>query len=178
VSRAAEPRPDDPAGAPRWVGYLAWLRESVIEDVLALPPDERRTTRLPSGWTPLELLSHLLHMERRWFVWGFLGEPVAEPWGDWDRPEPGPGGDAGSTAREARWMVADGVSAEGLAARLRALGERTSGIIEDHPMEARAAPGGRFGEDRPTLGWICFHVLTEYARHAGHLDIATELSRG
>lgn len=178
MSRAAEPRPDDPVGDARWVGYLAWLRESVVEDVLSLSPEERRTTRLPSGWTPLELLSHLLHMERRWFVWGFLGEPVAGPWGDWSSPEPPTDGAAGSPATEARWMVPDGVSAEDLAARLRALGERTGGIIEDHPMQARAAPGGRFGEDRPTLEWICFHVLVEYARHAGHLDIATELSRG
>ena len=44
----------------------------------ALPVAERRTSRVPSGWTPLELLSHVLHMERRWFVWGFLGEDVAD----------------------------------------------------------------------------------------------------
>ena len=41
--------------------------------------------RLPSGWTPLELLDHVAHMEQRWFVWGFLGEPVADPWGDSQR---------------------------------------------------------------------------------------------
>ena len=42
--------------------------------------------------------------------------------------------------------------------------------------------GGRFAEgDRkppPTLGWILLHVLQEYARHAGHLDIARELIDG
>ena len=30
----------------------------------------------------------------------------------------------------------------------------------------------------PTLAWICFHVLQEYARHAGHLDVAVELAGG
>ncbi|MCY7287071.1 MAG: DinB family protein [Cryobacterium sp.] len=37
--------------------------------------------------------------------------------------------------------------------------------------------GGRFGEDPPTLEWICFHVLAEYARHGGHLDIVEEIAR-
>ena len=37
----------------------------------------------------------------------------------------------------------------------------------------------RFGpDDRPTLNWILFHVLQEYARHAGHLDVARELVDG
>ena len=45
---------------------------------------------------------------------------------------------------------------------------------------AMVAPaGGRFGtDDRPTLNWILFHVLQEYARHAGHLDVARELIDG
>jgi Protein of unknown function (DUF664) len=40
--------------------------------------------------------------------------------------------------------------------------------------------GGRFadGDRRPTLAWVLFHVLQEYARHAGHLDIARELLDG
>jgi hypothetical protein len=39
-----------------------------------------------------------------------------------------------------------------------------------------ASPGGRFRQDPPTLEWICFHVVTEYARHLGHLDIVVELA--
>ena len=42
-----------------------------------------------------------------------------------------------------------------------------------------APPGGRGSTTSPpALGWICFHVLQEYARHAGHLDIAVELAGG
>jgi hypothetical protein len=74
--------------------------------------------------------------------------------------------------------VADDVTAEDLADRLRAVGRRTSAIIRDHQIDDLAAVGGRMGQDPPTLEWICFHVLAEYARHAGHLDIAAELSRG
>jgi hypothetical protein len=61
----AEPHPDGPAGAQRWALYLDWLREEAIGLVLGLDPSEHRVTRLPSGWSPLEMLSHLLHREQR-----------------------------------------------------------------------------------------------------------------
>ena len=156
--------------------YLDWYRDTVVRKVSALSADERRTSRLPSGWTPLEMLSHLAHMERRWFVWGFLGEPVAEPWGDWNVDEPWTSDDSDETRLRAHWQVADDVTAEQLTARLEAIGERTRGVLRDFPLNATASPGGRFAEDPPTLEWICFHVLAEYARHAGHLDIVVELS--
>lgn len=40
--------------------------------------------------------------------------------------------------------------------------------------------GGRFrtAEQAPALGRILFHLLQEYARHVGHLDIARELIDG
>jgi hypothetical protein len=104
---------------------------------------------------------------------GFLGEQVPAPWGDWnvDDPslDPGPGGVAPA------WSVADDVSAEDLAAELRAIGRRTRETLLGHGLQERARTGGRFSENPPTLEWICFHVLAEYARHAGHLDIVREL---
>ena len=33
-------------------------------------------------------------------------------------------------------------------------------------------------EPHPALIWILFHVLQEYARHTGHLDVARELADG
>jgi len=173
---------DEPAGGPeeptahgapgrsRWSAYLDWMREEIATAVLALDETERRTTRLPSGWSPIELLSHVLHMEQRWFVWGFLGEPVDDPWGDWTVDEPWESG------AEGRWVVAEDTTVEQLAERLRAVGERTRSVLRDFPPDATASPGGRFADDPPSLEWICFHVLTEYARHAGHLDIAVELA--
>jgi hypothetical protein len=79
------------------------------------------------------------------------------------------------TDRDGRWAVADDVTAEDLALRLRGIGERTRSILRDFPLDAPASPGGRFADDPPTLEWICFHVLAEYARHAGHLDVAVEI---
>ena len=170
VARAeGEPSKHGPAGASRWAAYLDWVRQDIAEAVLRLGEEERRRTRLPSGWTPIELLSHVLHMEQRWFVWGFLGEHVERPWGDWTVDEPWDNELGG------RWHVPDEVTVEELVAGLWAVGERTRAVLRDFPLDARASPGGRFAADPPTLEWICFHVLAEYARHAGHLDIVVEL---
>jgi len=156
-----------------WPAYLSFFRQTIIERVLSIGPDARRRSRLASGWTPIELLSHVLHMEQRWFVWGFLGEQVDDVWGDWDTDD-----DPWDEASTASWRVEEAVTAEDLAERLRAVGRRTSEVLASHPLDAVAAEGERFEGDPATLQWICLHVLQEYARHAGHLDIAVELAGG
>jgi uncharacterized damage-inducible protein DinB len=177
-SNPSEPGKGAPAGVQRWADYLDWLREDIITAVLSLSPVEQREMRTPSGWSPLELLNHVLHMEQRWFQWGFLGEPVADPWGDWNVAEPWTSDDSDETRPSAHWEVGDTVTGEELALRLRALGERTRTVLLDHELDTDAARGGRFSDDPPTLEWICFHVFAEYARHAGHLDVSIEILRG
>ena len=168
-----EPPRHGPDGAERWADYLDWVREDIIEGVLAFPLPDRTTSRLPSGWSPIELLSHVFHMEQRWFVWGFLAEQVAHPWGDWNVEDPSV--DPGPEGTAPAWRVADGVAAEDIAAALRDIGHRTRETLNAHDLGELAAVGGRFTEEPPTLEWICFHVLAEYARHAGQLDIVREL---
>jgi uncharacterized damage-inducible protein DinB len=138
----------------------------VARKVDGLSDAELRSTRLPSGWTPLELVKHLVYMERRWLQWGFAGVPVEEPWGD--------------RGSDGRWAVAADESLADLLADLHAGGRRTRQIVEAASLPDLAATGGRFGGDEPprTLAWILFHVLQEYARHAGHLDIVRELADG
>jgi uncharacterized damage-inducible protein DinB len=172
---SAEPAKTGAPGAERWIAYLDWVRAELVAGVLGLSEDEQRTPRVPSGWTPIELLSHVLHMEQRWFVWGFLGEAVDDPWGDWNTDEPWVADDSDETRPAARWTVAPDVTAEQIAQRLQRIGERTTTILRDHALDERGRLGGRFDDEPPTLEWICFHVLAEYARHAGHLDIVVEL---
>ncbi|MEZ0578222.1 DUF664 domain-containing protein [Nocardioides sp. MH1] len=164
-----EPPKSGPAGAARWAAYLDWIRSEISAAVLALTAEEQRASMVPSGWTPVELLSHVLHMEQRWFVWGFLGERVADPWGDWDVDEPW------DETVDGRWQVPADVTAEQLAERLEQIGARTREVLTSYSLETLSSPGGRFADDPPSLEWICFHVLAEYARHAGHLDIVVEL---
>jgi uncharacterized damage-inducible protein DinB len=169
-----EPTKNGPGAAQRWADYLDWMREDIIDGVLGLPASEQTTSRLPSGWSPIELLSHLLHMEQRWFVWGFLGEHVPDPWGDWNVDDPSV--HSGSGGITPAWKVAEGVAAEDIATTLRYMGQRTRDTLSTHRLDQRARIGGRFTDDPPTLEWICFHVLAEYARHAGQFDVVRELS--
>jgi uncharacterized damage-inducible protein DinB len=163
VSAFPEPTGETADSAALLARYLEFYRETVLRKIASLSEAELRVSRLPSGWTPVELLNHLAFMERRWFVWGFLGEDVGDPWGD---------------ARDERWHVPDDVPLDRVVTMLRAVGERTTRVLADHPLDAPGRPGGRFEAEPPTLAWICFHVLQEYARHAGHLDVAVELAGG
>jgi len=151
--------------------HLAWLdfyRDTVDRKLAGLSEAGLRNSRLPSGWSPLELLKHLVFMERRWLRWGYTAEPVDRPWGD-------SGG-----ADDAPWQLEAGDTLAGLLEQLRAGGERTREIVSGAELTSKAAVGGRFGseDEAPTLNWILFHVLQEYARHAGQLDIARELADG
>jgi uncharacterized protein DUF664 len=146
--------------------YLDYYRGTVLRKLDGLCEEELRGSRLPSGWTPLALLVHLTWMERRWFNWGFAAEPTERPWGD-----QGPDG---------AWQVPAGASVADVRAAFAAQCERSRAAVAGVPLERRAATGGRFATptEAPTLAWIKLHVLQEYARHAGHLDIVRELADG
>jgi hypothetical protein len=136
----------------------------VAAKIETLPAGELRRSRLPSGWTPLELVKHLRFMERRWLEWGFEGRDVGDPWADRD-------GD--------RWSVAPDETQASLLAGLREQAARSRAVIESHDLDQVGQPSERWeGADPPTLGRVLFHVLQEYARHLGHLDIVTELATG
>ena len=123
-----------------------------------------RRSRLPSGWTPLELVKHVRYVELRWLEWGFEGRDVGNPWADRD-------GD--------RWAVGPDETLASLLDDLLEQAGRSLAIIESHDLLEVGKPSDRWdGRDPPTLERILFHLLQEYARHLGHLDIVTELATG
>ena len=65
-----------------------------------------------------------------------------------------------------------------LTERLSAIAARTDAIASTAELRDRAGLGGRFAGDPPMLGWILAHLLQEYARHVGHLDVVRELIDG
>jgi len=150
--------------------YLDYYRAALLRKLDGLGEQDMRTSRLPSGWTPLELLVHLTYVEQRWFRWAFLAEQVAEPWGD-----RGPGGKPGDP-----WRVPAEVSVADAIAAFTAEVERSKQAVAGASLAEQARPGGRIAtpDQAPTLAWIMFHVLQEYARHLGHLDVVRELIDG
>jgi uncharacterized damage-inducible protein DinB len=147
-----------------FVGYLDYFRSVIVDKLRGLPDVELRASRLPSGWTPLQLLKHLTYVEMRWLVWGFEGRDVAAPWGD---------------NRDGHWYVAPEETLTELLTGLQAQAETSRGIVRAHALSEVGKPGPRWGGAEPaTLERILFHLLQEYARHAGHLDIVRELADG
>jgi uncharacterized damage-inducible protein DinB len=147
------------------INYLDYFREGVIERVQSISEDEVRSSGLASGWTPLELLRHLTFVELRWLEWGFEGAKVSDPWGD---------------RRDDRWYVGEDESRDTVIEELRSRGRRSTTIIRENKLDALGQPGPRWQDpnDPATLDRILLHLLQEYARHLGHLDIVVEIAGG
>ncbi len=160
------PEPTAPATsrADVFMSYLDFFRDVLIAKVSEMPADDRVRSRLPSGWTPVELLVHLTFVERRWLEWGFEDPDLPDPWGD---------------QHDGRWRVPGDRSFEEVVASLRERGAVTRRIVASHDLDDVGRPGDRW-EGRPpaSLERVLFHLLQEYARHAGHLDVVAELVTG
>ena len=128
------------------VRYLDYFREVLLAKLDGLPDDALRTSRLPSGWAPIE------------------GRAVDDAWGD---------------RRDDRWYVAADEPTEHVLAALRMRGGRSAAIVAAHDLGEIGQPGERWdGAAPPTLERILLHLLQEYARHVGHLDVVRELVDG
>jgi hypothetical protein len=155
-----------PTGPPRpraelFLDYLTFFRGRVIEKVADLPDDALTSSILPSQWTPLGLVKHVTYVEMRWLEWGFEGQTVNDPWAD------RVGDRFASAPDDTRSSLLDELSRRGAI---------TNDIVRRHDLDEVGAPGERWSGDAPaTLERVLFHLLQEYARHVGHLDIYVEL---
>lgn len=159
-----EPTTPVPTRAEVSLGYLDYFRSQLVTRLDGLPAEELRRSRLPSGWTPIELLKHLTYVERRWLEWGFEGRDIGDPWAD---------------SQDGRWHVGAEETLPELAAALHAQAGRSRAVVESHDLADTGQPGERWdGAEPPTLERVLFHLVQEYARHVGHLDIVSELGGG
>lgn len=160
------PEPTDPypSRADVYLGYLDYFRSVLVSKLDGLADDDLRESRLPSGWAPIALLKHLRYVELRWLVWGFEGGVVPDPYGD---------------TRDGRWYVATGESLVELVHALHAQAAVTRSVVATHELSDVGRPGERWdGADPATLERILLHLIQEYARHVGHLDVVRELADG
>jgi uncharacterized damage-inducible protein DinB len=150
------------ARAEIFTGYLDYFRSRLVGKLRSLPPETLRASMLPSGWTPIELLKHLRYVERRWLEWGFEGHQVPDPWGD---------------EQDGRWHVGPQETLADLVAALQAQATTTAAIVAAHDLAETGQPGERWdGAEPASLERVLFHLVQEYARHIGHLDIVCELA--
>jgi uncharacterized damage-inducible protein DinB len=160
------PSPTAPAASRTEVHlrYLDYFRAVLLAKLDGLPPHELRSSRLPSRWTPLELLKHLTHVEARWLEWGFEGRDIGDPWSD---------------QCDGRWHVPAEEHLIDLVEALRAQALRSRAVVEAHGLDEVGQPGERWdGEPPATLERVLLHLIQEYARHVGHLDVVRELVDG
>ena len=152
----------DPGAA--FVEYLDFFRAEVRRKCTGLDVTALGASVVPSAWTLPQLVEHLGFMERRWMVWGFLGEDVPDPAGDRDA--------------DGSWITDRPIDV--LLDALDEGGRRTTSIIETHELSDLASVGGMLyeGDSLPTLLSLVMHVSQEYARHLGHVDIVRELHDG
>jgi uncharacterized damage-inducible protein DinB len=144
--------------------YLDYFRSRLAAKLESLPAAELARSRLASGWTPLELAKHLRYVELRWLEWGFEGRVFADPWAD---------------NKDGRWHVEPQETRDTLLADLDDQAGRTRAIVESHDLDDRAKPGDRWGgADPATLERVLLHLVQEYARHLGQLDVVVELATG
>ena len=160
------PEPTQPATSRTAVllGYLDYFRAVLRGKLAGLDETALRGSVLPSGWSPLELVKHLTYVEMRWLEWGFEGRPVDDPWGD---------------QRDGRWHVGPQESLDGLLAELDRRAVVTTDIANRHDLAETGVPGERWdGAEPATLERVLLHLVQEYARHCGHLDVVRELLDG
>jgi hypothetical protein len=146
------------------LGYLDFFEDVTLRKISGLRDDQLRASSVPSGWSPLGLIKHLACTERFWVRHVFLGESVDFSWP----------GDA-----VAEWRVEGSDSAESITQFYRYERGHTrralAGMPASTPAKRSFRPGGG---DPPTLGWVACHLMYQAARHAGHLDIAREMTDG
>lgn len=163
---------------PEWYGdglghllseYLEWYRRALLRKCAGLSEEQLRTPVRPVNWSILGLVQHLGWVERRWLHWGFAGRQVD--------PFPGRAGD-GDHSDE--FFIQSGDDFATVVGRYHAELRISREIVAGVAPGTASAVGGRFREtdEVPTLGDILFHLVQEYARHVGQVDVVREMIDG
>lgn len=149
--------------------FRAWLdqqRHHALDILEGLDEEALRRPLLPSGWNCLGMVRHLADLERFWFRSVVTGDQTADN-------EP-------IVATANPWLIGEDVrSAEVFAAYQREI-ELANAVIAATPLDASPAWWPDFFGDwrLDSFREILFHVMTETACHAGHLDAVRELIDG
>jgi hypothetical protein len=155
--RPADPRPDVDERA-TLVEFLDYYRTVFLRKAEGLSDDEvRLRTCPPSDLSVLGLVRHMGEVERAWFRRRF-GEDIdyIYDYSEDDDADLHPGDDATLADALAAWRAEIDIGRTNL----------TSWSLDD------IQPAGR--EPHHSVRWMLVHMIEEYARHCGHLDLLRE----
>jgi uncharacterized damage-inducible protein DinB len=163
-------RPEPPSAGDELatlLGFLDYQRATLEWKCSGLDAAGLAATTATSTMTLGGMLKHLALVEDQWCSQRLLGRPAAPPWDtvdwaadyDWDWHSAAE--DAPDQLR-ALWLSS---VAHSRACVTEALGR--GGLDQLAPYTDRAG-------DTPSLRWILFHLIEEYARHNGHADLIRE----
>lgn len=142
------------------------VRRHVLGSLGGLSPEQLHRPVLPSGWSPLGLISHLtVDVERLWFGAVVGADPATI---------------AGFEQRRDAWRVDPQMPPDGIIEQYREECARSDEVLARCAFDAspRWWPH-HFGDWRlDSVGEVVVHVVVETACHAGHLDVARELVDG
>lgn len=145
--------------------FLDYYRSVYLRKAEGLTEQQARTTIEPSELTVLGLIRHMAEVERGWFrrrtggdlSAGFIYCDDLDPDRDFHPA-------AGDTLADA---------AQALVAEIEASRAATAGVAPDD-LTKDVPPQQRIPGWQPNLRWVMVHMIEEYARHVGHLDLLRE----
>ena len=149
--------------------FLDYYRSVFLRKVDGLTDEQARVTIPPSDLTVLGLVRHMAEVERGWFrrrtagdlTAGFLFDYGEDPDGDF-HPAPE------DTLADARAALV----AEMEFARTATAAAAPADLMKGVPQQQRI-PGWQ-----PNVRWVMVHMIEEYARHCGHLDLLRQTIDG
>jgi hypothetical protein len=176
-------RPKPPLAADETTTLLAFLdfqRATLAWKCAGVDAAGLRATVAASSMTLGGMLKHLALVEDYWCSRWLHGRDPAAPWdtvdwdadADWDWHSA-----AGDTPQQlhalwqdavirSRTLVAEALGDGGL--------ERPARLTERWDGRSWSLVRAEPGDEVPSLRWILFHLVEEYARHVGHADLLRE----
>jgi uncharacterized damage-inducible protein DinB len=145
--------------------FLEYYRSVFLRKAEGISEAQARTTIEPSEMTILGLVRHMAEVERGWFRRRTAGDLSAGfiycDDADMDR-------DFHPSADD---TLADALAT--LQVEIDAARAATADVAPDALMKG-VPPQQRIPGWQPNLRWVMVHMIEEYARHCGHLDLLRE----
>jgi uncharacterized damage-inducible protein DinB len=153
------------------LGFLEFQRATLAWKCAGLDGPALRQAVAPSSMTLGGMLKHLAYVEDWWFSRVLLGQSHGSPWDavDWDADPDWDWHSAAEDSPEQLWTLWQDALARSRSTLTQALAR---GGVEQ--LARFVDPRG----ESPSVRFILFHLIEEYARHVGHADLLREAVDG